>query len=461
MGLLLKRTDDKSLHSKSTKKLNSLTRRQFLKGSAAVAASMTLAGPTIVPASVFGANTPSRRIIIGMIGMGRQAFYSNLKPFLNSSDTQVVAVCDVDTWRLDNARKAVEKHYAIGKRSDTFKGCSVYKDFRELLARTDIDAVMISTPDHWHVPMAIAAARAGKDICCEKPLTLSIAEGRALSDTVRRYKRVFRTDSEFRSHSCFQRACEMVLNGRIGKVHTIYTGVPAGDIACSPQPIMTVPEELDYDLWLGPAPVAPYTLNRVHPRHSYDRPGWMRVLDYCEGMVTNWGAHLNDIAQWGNGTERTGPVEVEGTGTYPSDGLWNVLVDFEIRYKYANGVRLIYKINRPYVRFEGTDGWVEADYNSRKVKTHPESILKSTIKPDEIHLPLKDEKRDFIDAIKTRGRTLEDAEVGHRTTSLCQLGHIAIQIGRKLQWDPDTERFINDDTANRLLSRPMRSPWRL
>ncbi len=461
MGLLLKRTDDKSLHSKRNKKANFLTRRQFLKGSSAVAASMALSVPVIIPASVLGANSPSSRITIGMIGMGRQAFYSNLKSFLNSSDTQVETVCDADAWRLDNARKAVEKHYAKNRRCDTFKGCSAYKDFRELLARADIDAVMISTPDHWHVPMAIAAARAGKDICCEKPLTLSIAEGRALSDTVQCYKRVFRTDSEFRSLSSFQRQCELVLNGRIGKVNTIYTGVPAGDIACPPQPVMTVPEELDYNLWLGPAPLAPYTEKRVHPRESYDRPGWMRVMDYCEGMVTNWGAHLNDIAQWGNGTERTGPLEVEGTGKYPSDGLWNVLLDFEIRYKYANGVRLIYKINRPYVRFEGTDGWVEADYNSRSIKTGPESILKSTIRPDEIHLPLKDEKRDFIDAVKTRSRTLEDAEVGHRTTSLCQLGHIAIQIGRKLKWDPEAERFINDDAANRLLSRPMRSPWRL
>ena len=441
--------------------MNTLTRREFLRSAVVATTGVALVGPTIVPTSVFGANAPSSRITVGMIGMGRQAFYSNLKSFLNSPDTQVVAVCDVDAWRLDNAYKAVEKHYAKGRRSDTFKGYSAYKDFSELLARTDIDAVMISTPDHWHVPMAIAAAKAGKDICCEKPLTLSIAEGRALSDTVRRYKRVFRTDSEFRSHSCFQRACELVLNGRIGKVYTIRTGVPAGDIACSPQPIMAVPEELDYELWLGPAPLAPYTLKRVHPRHSYDRPGWMRVRDYCEGMVTNWGAHLNDIAQWGNGTDRTGPIEVEGSGKYPSDGLWNVLLDFEVRYKYANGVELIYKIGRPYVRFEGTDGWVEADYSSRSLKTHPESILKSPIRPDEIHLPLKDEKRDFIDAVKTRGQTLEDAEVGHRTTSLCQLGHIAIQLGRKLRWDPDAEWFINNDAANRLLSRPMRSPWRL
>jgi myo-inositol 2-dehydrogenase/D-chiro-inositol 1-dehydrogenase len=456
----LPRKAGKLLRSAQARKVNTVSRREFLKDAAATACA-ALAGPAIIPSAVFGANAPSNRITVGMIGMGRQAFQSNLKSFLNAPDTQVVAVCDVDAWRLDNACKAVEEHYAESRRAGTFKGCSAYKDFRELLARTDIDAVMISTADHWHVPMSIAAAKAGKDICCEKPLTLSVAEGRTLSDTVRRYSRVFRTDSEFRSHSFFQRACELVLNGRIGKIHTIHTGVPAGDIACPPQPEMLAPDELDYELWLGPAPVAPYTEKRVHPRHSYDRPGWMRVRDYCEGMVTNWGAHLNDIAQWGNGTERTGPVEVEGSGEYPTDGLWDVLLNFEIRYKYANGVRLIYTTSRPYVRFEGTDGWVEADYNSRSVKTNPESILKSPSRPDDIHLPLKDEKRDFIDAVKTRGQTLEDAEVGHRTCSLCQIGHIAIQLGRKLEWDPQTEQFTNDDTANRLLTRPMRSPWHL
>jgi len=252
-----------------------------------------------------------------------------------------------------------------------------------------------------------------------------------------------------------------VLNGRIGKVHTIRTGVPAGDVGGEAEPEMPVPQELNYDMWLGPAPYAPYTLNRVHPRQSYERPGWMRVPDYCEGMVTNWGAHLNDIAQWGNGTDRTGPVEVEGSGKYPRDGLWNVLLSFELEYKYANGVRFFYNISQPHVRFEGTEGWIQANYNDRSLKAEPASILKSPIGPDEIHLPLKSEKRDFIDAVKTRGQTLADAEVGHRTNSLCQIGHIAIQLGRKLRWDPDDEKFINDDAANRLLSRPMRSPWRL
>ncbi|UCC99752.1 MAG: Gfo/Idh/MocA family oxidoreductase, partial [Phycisphaerales bacterium] len=289
------------VRNRAVNKAHVLTRRQFLKSSAAAGAAF-LSGPTLVPAPLFGADAPSNRITIGMIGMGRQAYHSNLKFFLGAADAQVVAVCDADTWRLDNARKAVERHYAGERSAGAFKGCSTYRDFRELLDRTDIDAVMISTPDHWHVPMAIAAARAGKDISCEKPLTLSIAGGRALSDTVRRYNRVFRTDSEFRSHACFQKACELVLNGRIGKVHTIRTGVPAGDVGGPPEPEMPVPVELDYDMWLGPAPYAPYTLDRVHPRGSYNRPGWMRVPDYCEGMVTNWGAHLNDIAQWGNAT---------------------------------------------------------------------------------------------------------------------------------------------------------------
>jgi myo-inositol 2-dehydrogenase/D-chiro-inositol 1-dehydrogenase len=436
-----------------------LARRTFLRSSLGTVAGTALLSPAIVPSSVFGASAPSNRVTVGMIGMGRQAYYSNVKSFLSFPDVQVVAVCDVDAWRLESGCKAVEDHYAKDRSSGTFKGCAVFRDFRDLLARADIDAVMVSTPDHWHVPISLAAVKAGKDVSCEKPLTLCIEEGRILSDTVRRYNRVFRTDSEFRSHACFQRTCELVLNGRIGKVHTIRTGVPVGDVAGPVEATMPVPEELDYEMWLGPAPAAPYTVNRVHEPHKYERPGWMRVRDYCEGMVTNWGAHLNDIAQWGNGTDRTGPVEVEGTGKYPQDGLWGVLLGFEIEYKYANGVQLFYNTSRPCVRFEGSEGWIEADYNTRAVKAQPQSILDSPFKPDDIHLPLKDEKRDFIDAVKTRGPTLEDAEVGHRTTSLCQLGHIAIQVGHKLKWDPQAERFTNDDIANRLLGRPMRSPW--
>jgi len=439
---------------------HTITRRGFLARTAA-GASAAVALPTIVPSSVFAADgtvAPGNRIGVGMIGVGRQTVAYNLKSFLNSPDTQVVALCEVDAWRLENAHKNVQKHYADKRRDGEFKGCSVYGDFNELLAHKDVDAVMVSTPDHWHVPQSLAAVNAGKDVCCEKPLTRTIAEGRALSDAVRQHKRVFRTDSEFRSKPNFHRACELVRNGRIGRIHTIRVGVPAGDVACGPQPEMPVPEELDYQRWQGPAPRAPYTEKRVHPRHGYGRPGWMRVLHYCDGMITNWGTHLNDVAQWGNNTDRTGPVEVEGRGEYPAEGLWNVLLNFEVHYKYASGVRLIYKTDKPDVKFEGTEGWVYTKFGDKDVQAHPASLLQSKIGPSEIHLRLKDEKQDFIDCVKSRAQTLEDAEVGHRTTSLCHLGQIAIQVGGKLKWDPEAERFLNSDAANRLLDTPILRP---
>ena len=438
-----------------------VSRRRFLRGAVGgvIAAA---AAPYVLTSSALGAGAvppASERITIGMIGMGRQARYSNLRTFLNEPDAKVLAVCDVDSWRLAQAKGAVEAHYARNAANATPK-CDAYNDFRNLLARDDIDAVMISTPDHWHVPMAIAAARAGKDICCEKPLTRNIAEGRALADAVARQGRIFRTDSEFRSLSQFHRACELVLNGRIGRLHTIRCEVPRGDKACPPQPVMPVPAELDYDFWLGPAPWSPYTAQRVHPVHNYGRPGWMRCRDYCDGMITNWGAHLIDIAQWGNGTDRTGPVEVEGRGTYPSDGLWDVLLDFEYTCRYANGVKLHCGMGGAFTQFEGDDGWVRGSFGGRGVTASSPAIAGSRIGSTEIRLPLKGEKRDFLDSVKTRRATLADAEVGHRTTSVCHLGHIAVQLGRKLRWDPAAERF-DEGAANRYLAGSLREPWKL
>lgn len=437
-----------------------VTRRSFLRRTVtgAVAA---WAAPAVVPSSVLGRDenvAPSNRIGIGMIGVGRQTVAYNLKAFLTNADTHVVAVCEVDAWRLANAKKTVEQYYAKNQASGKYRGCATYQDFRELLARQDVDAVMISTPDHWHVPMSLAAVAAGKDVACEKPITRTIAEGRKLSDAVAKHQRVFRVDSEFRSQQNFHRAAELIRNGRLGKIHTIRVGVPAGDnVTCPPCPEMPVPEELDYEKWQGPAPRAPYTVNRVHPCKGYGRPGWMRHLYYCDGMITNWGSHLCDVAQWCNGSERTGPVQVEGRGVYPpADGLWNVLKTFEIRYRFADGAGMIYETSKPYVRFEGSEGWLYAEYG-RGLQAEPASILESKIGADEIHFPLKSEKQDFIDAVKTRGQTLEDAEVGHRTTSLCHLGHIAIQVGGKLAWDPDKERFADSDAANRLIDRPIRT----
>ncbi|MBM4040454.1 MAG: Gfo/Idh/MocA family oxidoreductase [Planctomycetes bacterium] len=450
-------------------------RRRFLG-----AVGAALAAPAIVPARVLGAGAPSERINVGMIGMGRQALYANLRPFLGSPDARVVAVCDVDAARLKTALEAVEKHYAgepphFGvdqlrnprpgaaerQRVGDGKVCTAHRDFREVLGRADVDAVMISTPDHWHVPQAVAAVRAGKHVSCEKPTTLSIAEGRLLCDEVARHRRIFRTDSEFRSIAVFRRACELVLNGRIGKLHTIRTGVPGGDPACPHQPTTPVPEGLDYAMWLGPAPDAPYTERRVHPGAGYGRPGWMCIRDYCDGKISNWGTHLNDIAQWGHGTDRTGPVEIEGRGDYPPDGLWNVLLRFEVRYKFADGVEMVYKSDAAYVRFEGTDGWVRADYGGKGLEAEPKSLLTEAIGPSEIHLPTRSDKEDFLWAIKHHRETMEPAEVGHRTNSLCQLGLISIDLGRKLRWDPARECFPDDAEANRLLSRPLRQPWGL
>jgi predicted dehydrogenase len=422
-----------------------LTRRTFIVGSA-------------FAAFLQGKAAPNERIHVAMIGLGRQAMAANLKPFLESPDTQVVAVCDVDAWRLENARKAVEGTYARMSSSGSYKGCRTSRDFLELLADRSIDAVMISTPDHWHTPISMEAVKAGKDVSCEKPITRSIAEGRRLSDLVTKHQRVFRVDSEFRSDEHFYRAVELVRNGRLGKLKVIRTGVPIDPVLCPAQPEMPIPSELDYARWQGPAPRAPYTEKRVHKPHSYERPGWMRHLYYCDGMITNWGAHLNDIAQWGNGTDRTGPVEVEGHGEWPPpDNFWNVPVTFEVHYRYANGVHLIYKTEKPYVRFEGEEGWIYAEYG-KPLQAEPAAILNSVIGESEIHFPFKSEKQDFIDAVKTRGQTLEDAEVGHRTTSLCHLAHIAIQVGQRLEWDPAKERFTNDDAANAFVGKPILKP---
>ena len=435
-------------------------RRHFLQ-----CAATTLAAPMIVRSTTLGApvkDAPSNRITIGMIGMGRQASAINVRQFLDEPDTQVVAVCDVDAWRLDRGRAIVEKHYAQQTRAGTYQGCAAYKDFRELLDRTDIDAVMISTPDHWHVPIAMAAAKAGKDICCEKPLTRSIHEGRLLSDLVTKHQCVFRTDSEARSKYSFHRAAELVRNGAIGRIQTIRVGVPQDHVSCGQPEEMPIPPELDYNLWLGPAAEVPYTENRVHPRQDYGRGGWMRVSDYSDGMITNWGAHMVDIAQWGNNSDETGPVEIEATGHFPQDELWNVLQNFEVHYRYADGVHMVLRDTKlEYVRFEGTEGWVSAGFGNKSLQASDDNILQVQFGDDALKLPHKPEKRDFIDCVKLRQRTQCDAEIGHRTNSVCLLGKIAVEMGTRLQWDPNKELFVNHPAADKLLSRTMRAPWTL
>ena len=424
-------------------------------------------GPLILPARLYGAQAPSNRITLGFIGTGRQAQGLNIPEFMAVPGVQVVAVCDVDSWRMEQAKALVDGYYATRTPSGDYKGCATHRDFRELLARRDIDAVMISTPDHWHVPMAVAALRAGKDVSLEKPITRFIQEGRHLVDLVARHERVFRVDSEFRSLERFHRVAELVRNGRIGKLHTIRSASPNELFPPEPAVVSTPPPELDYDLWLGPAPDVPYMQKRVHaPRDLKGRPGWFRSRLFADGMLTNWGAHLNDIAQWANDTERTGPIEVRATGAFHDDEVWNVLERFDASYRFANGVRMFYTMGEPHVRFEGDKGWVQANYSTSAA--HPTlleasspAILGERIGDGETRFPLRSERVDFIEAVRSRGRTLEDAEVGQRVMSLCHLAHIAIHRGgATLKWDPVAERFPDDDAANKLLSGPApRAPW--
>jgi predicted dehydrogenase len=432
-----------------------ITRRAFLQEAVRLGriAGGLAALPYVVRSSAPGkagglAISASERITVGFIGVGNHGIKMNLLTFLGQPDAHILAVCDVDTDHLIKARNIVNEKYDN-------KDCATYKDFRELLAREDIDAVMISTPDHWHVPIAIAAAKASKDVECEKP-TLTVREGRILVETMERYNRVFQWSTEDRSIYEYHRMCELVRNGRIGKVHTIHVELPSGpDTPGNPQP-MPVPENLDYDMWLGPAPWAPYTKDRCHWNFRW-------VLDYSGGMLTDWGAHLLDVAQWGNDTEHTGPVEVEGKGVFWPDGLYNTAKEFRIEYKYANGVRLIVTSGTPSIRFEGTNGWIGNRGWRAPLQAEPKSILDSIIGPNEIHLYtcLDSEQRNFLDCVKARKPCYFPPEIGHRCFTIAHIGNISMLLGRKLKWDPDKEEFIDDDQANRMLSRAMRSPWHL
>jgi predicted dehydrogenase len=450
---------------------NKITRRGFLAGAAAAAGS-GWALPWLVPGSALGADgkaAPSNRIGIGFIGLGRQAIHANMSVFLRSDYCQTVALCDVDRWRLGLeqnpavAKSAKRNQWDVALLKDTFRTT----DFRELLAHQGVDAVMISTPDHWHVPIALAAAKAGKHVACEKPIGLAIAHGRVLADAAARAKIVFRTDSNFRSEPELFRAVSLVRTGKIGQLKTIRISVPIYPTPTPNEAPMPVPEELDYEMWQGPAERRPYTEDRVHPRKKTGRPGWYDNRLYCDGMICNWGYHPADIAQWGNNTELTGPVEVEGTGQLPpADQLYNVLGEFQVRYRYANGVELHYVGRKnyaegeSYMRFEGTEGWVRAWRAPNRIEAEPKSILSATVKDEDFPFLLRNEKTDFIECVRTRSRTLEDAEVGHRSSTVPQLGYIACQLRRKLAWDPVKEEFPGDEEANRLArGRPGLAPW--
>ena len=426
-----------------------MTRRQFVQGAAATA----FAAPYIVPAFAGAARpAPSNRITMAQIGCGGMG-RGDLHNFLQADDVQVLAVCDVDTEHREAARQAVEERYATNTAHGIYRGCDAYNDFSEVLARDDIDAIVQSVPDHWHALIITGAARAGKDIYGQKPLSLTIRQGRVMSDAIRRYGRVFQTGSQQRSDDRFRFACELVRNGRIGQVHTVTCGLPTTPTRDNPPP-SPVPEGFDYDMWLGPAPSAPYCEGRTHWDFRW-------ILDYSGGQVTDWGAHHIDIAHWGLGLMNTGPIEVEGVGEFPDDGLWNAATNYRFTCIYETGVRIV--VTNQFengVKWEGPDGWVFV--NRGRIDAHPRSLLNEKFGPREVHLQRSaDHYRNFLECVKSRREPIAPIEQAHRTITVAHLGNIAMLLGRKVRWNPDRELFINDAQAQRMTDRAMREPWRL
>jgi predicted dehydrogenase len=430
-----------------------ISRRQFL-GRTALATAGAIGFPAIIPSSAYGVAghiAPSNRIVMGFIGVGKQGKGSHLGRMASRKDVQVVALSDVETGRLEECNKLVNDIEAQDKEQPSYKGCEMYGDFRELIAREDIDAVLIATPDHWHAIPCIMAANSGKDIYCEKPMTRTIHEGRAVVNAVRRHDRVFQTGSQQRSEysSRFIRAAELVRNGVIGDIQSVDIGVggpPSDSYNLPPEP---VPPTLDWDMWQGPAPWRPYN-SELCPLNYGGYPHWRYFRDYAGGSLSDFGAHHFDIAQWALGMDDTGPVEI-----IPPDGT-----DVKrLVFHYANGIPM-YHGGAAACVFHGTKGTI---FVSRSyLRAEPESILETPLGPDAVHLNRnKGHHNDWIDCIRERSRPVADVEIGHRTNSVCQLANIAYVLKRPLKWDPDKEEFPNDDEANRMLSRPMRSPWRL
>ena len=454
------------------------TRRSFLKSSAAAAA---VAGfPTIIPASVLGQDAPSNRINIGAIGVGRISRDHDMPGVLQYAtvagprSNRIVAVCDLYAPRVEQGIAFVNAEYTkrLGK---PYTGTRGYADYRELLAQKDIDAVLISTPDHQHARIAVAAVTAGKDVYMQKPASLTIAEGRTMVNHVQASKQILQVGSQQRSWKQFARAAELVRNGRIGQVKHVEVGLP-GDPAggdFTPQP---VPAGFNYDAWLGSTPVVDYTLDRTMPLTGFDRPGWLRMEQFGAGMITGWGAHHVDTAHWGMDTEHTGPIEIWGNAEFPNHGLWDVHGDFLTHGRYANGMTMdISGAFQNGIKWIGTEGSLFVCRDSGTTPTGSLSekakievlvasnpkILDSVIGSNELHLYTSDDQHgNWLDCIRSRKPPTAPAELGHRACSTCLLHSIAMHNpNHHLHWDPVKERFPEYDPMNAALSRPQRPPY--
>lgn len=450
------------------------TRRTFLKSSLTAGIGLIVA-PSIVPSSVFGANAPSNRINIGAIGTGRISRDHDMPEVWKYDNVRIIAASDVDAHRLTDAKKLVEGYYTK-KTGKPYSGFSCYENYEDLLANKDIDAVLISTPDHWHAKQAIDAVNAGKDVYLQKPASLTIEEGRKMSDAVNASGRVLQIGSQQRSMEQFRVACELVRNGRIGQLKTIEVRLPGDPSGGNPE-TMPIPKQLNYDAWLGQTPYVPYTLDRVHPLEGYSRPGWLRCEQFGSGMITGWGAHHFDIAHWAMDTEHSGPIEISGTADFPTSGLWDVHGPYATEMLYSNGVVVTgttdSKEKPNGVLFTGTDGWIfvsrgnyaasasdPARATSKALMASDPKILTSVIGENEIHLyKSSNHHGNWLESIRSSKPNITPAEVAHRSCSACLLQHIAMKLNRKLYWDPINERFKNDDQANAMIAKPHRPPY--
>jgi myo-inositol 2-dehydrogenase / D-chiro-inositol 1-dehydrogenase len=454
-------------------------RRDFLKSAATAA----VAGfPTIVPSRVFGAQAPSNLIQIGQIGCGRIARTHDMPETLKLTEAaRYVAVSDLDSIRLADGKQMVENYYArrLGGSARPV-AVKTYPDYHDMLADKSIDAVVISTPDHWHAQPAIEAALAGKDVYVQKPTSLTIREGRQMAAVIKRTGRVFQLGSQQRSEPGFRLACELIRNGRIGKIKEVYIGLPE-DPAGDDELEMPVPTNLNYDAWLGSTPRVYYTEKRVHPQSPdlkirYDRPGWLRCEQFGAGMITGWGVHHIDIAHWALDVEETGPVEISGAAVYPKKGLWDVHGPYHVRMRYASGTTLYLSEAFPNgLRFIGEDGWIwvtRGRYRpgdprpgaprSQTIDSSDLNMLRAGIKDNEKRLhasPNNDHHLDWLMAVKNRTQPVTSAEGGHRSCAACLLAHAAMKLGQTLRWDPSSERFTNSDAANAMLARAQRAPY--
>jgi len=451
-----------------------MKRRNFLKNTVATTAGALII-PTIVPSSVFGKSAPSNKINIGQIGCGRIARSHDMPGTLQHDAARMIAVSDLDSNRMEDGKKLVNNFYKKKTGSNNAVDVKMYGDYKEMLLNKDIDAVIISTPDHWHSQPALEAALAGKDIYLQKPTSLTVTEGRLLSDIVHRQGTILQMGTQQRSMPQFRRAAELVRNGRIGKIHTVKIGLP-GDPAGPVFETGPVPKNLNYEMWLGSTPEMEYHEKLVHPQKGYSRPGWLRHENYGAGMITGWGQHHFDSAAWGMDTEHTGPISVEAVAQFPKSGSWNVHGDFMVKQEYENGITVF--VSGGYtngIRYEGEDGWIfvsRGDYtasasdpvakekSSKALNASDPKILDSVIGKDEIHLYKSDEQHgNWLDCIQTRKQPISPIEIGHRACSICLISHIAMKVPGVLNWNPATERFANNDLANSMLSRPQRYPY--